>query len=312
MPRLYFLSHSDLKYRALGRGRLLTAIVLLMVLSSAMTIVMVRLGFDLFGLPGLRAASISQENSVLKARLASLNGKLKGLQNYMERLENSDDLLTTSVGLPHISPDVRNVSIGGAEENTDYGVTPTANKLISDATRTLDVLNREAKLQEDSYSDILRKYNSNQRLFAHTPAINPIRGGIVTDGFGMRFHPILRMRLMHEGIDIDAHLGTPVHITGDGVVSYVGRRGGYGNVVEIDHGFGYMTLYAHLERSLVREGDNVKRGQVIALSGGSGLTTGPHLYYGVEKDNVFVDPSGYFFEGPQFNSLELYGKLPRK
>ncbi len=312
MFRLYFLSNSDLKYKALGRGKMLAAIALPVVLSCAMTIFIVHMGFDLFGIPSLRAASISRENSALKARLASLNGQLKGFQDYMNHLGNSDDLLRTSVDLPLISPDARKVSIGGVQENTDYDVSPTADKLISSATQTLDALNREAKLQEESYSDILRKYKNNERLFAHIPAIDPIRDGTITDGFGMRFHPILRELLMHEGIDLDAPLGTPVHAAGNGIVSYVGRRGGYGNVVEIDHGFGYTTLYAHLEKFLVREGEKVKRGQVIALSGDTGLSTGPHLHYGVEKNGVFVNPAQYFFEGSQFNSPKLYSTLSQK
>ena len=158
----------------------------------------------------------------------------------------------------------------------------------------------------------MQKYKTNQRLFRHIPAIEPIRGGIISDGFGMRFHPILRMMLMHEGIDIEAPVGTPVHVTGNGVVTYVGRRGGYGNVVEVDNGFGYSTLYAHLSHFLVKEGQKVKRGEVIALSGDTGLSTGPHLHYGVMKDGVFVNPADYFFKGHQYESNKLYNVLARK
>ncbi len=312
MIKLYYLSKSDLKYRRFGGVRLLAAIAFPIILSSVATMFMVHPGFDPLGLEALRTSSIRQENSALKTNLASLNVKLDGLQNYMQEFAAGDSLIRISESMRPISSDVRKASIGGVEMNSDYGVSPTSNKLISSAAQTLDALNREARLQEESYSDILKKHKTNQTLYAHIPAIDPIRSGIVTDGFGMRFHPILHIRLMHEGIDIETPRGTPVHATGDGVVSYVGRRGGYGNVVEIDHGFGYTTLFGHLEKSLVKEGEKVKRGEVIALSGSTGLSTGPHLHYGITKNGVFVDPSEYYFQGSQYDNPKLYGILPNK
>ncbi len=312
MIKLYYLSNSDLKYRKFRGIRLLAATAFPIILSSAMTIYMAHLGFDPLGLENLRTSGVTRENSVLKTKLASLNLELDSLQDYMDNFEASDSLLRISEDMPPISSDVRKASIGGVEMNSDYGVSPTSNKLISSASQKLNSLSREANLQEESYFDIFRKHKTNQELFTHIPAIDPIRDGIITDGFGMRIHPILRVRLMHEGIDIETPRGTPVHATGDGVVSYVGRRGGYGNVVEIDHGFGYATLYGHIAKSLVREGEKVKRGEVIALSGNTGLSTGPHLHYGVMKNGVFVDPSEYFFQGSQYDAPKLYGMLPHK
>ncbi len=283
-----------------------------LVLSSAATLIGGYFGFDPFGLQSLRADSISRENNVLKAQLGSLNRRLQNFVMVMKELGTSDDQLRTSVNLPSLSPDVRKVSVGGVEENRDYGVTGDANKLIASATNALEVLNRQAGFQEKSYSDILAKYNRNQELFHDIPAIDPIRGGILTDGFGMRFHPILHIRLMHEGIDIEAEVGTHVHATGDGVVLYVGRRGGYGKVVEINNGFGYTTLFGHLSKPLVKVGQKVLRGQVIALSGDTGLSTGPHLHYEVRKNGVHLDPSDYFFKGHQYNTTSMYAQLARK
>ncbi len=312
MLKFFYFSGSDLRYRKLGWRPIASFVIIPVILSAVLTLVGSRFGFDPFRLENLRTASMSRENSTLKSRLASLNGKLNDMQAYMNRLGNSDDLLRTSVDLPFIPPDQRKASIGGVAENPDYGVSSSANTLISDASKSLDALEREAKLQEGSYADIMKKYKSNQRLFGHIPAIDPIQGGGIIDGFGMRFHPILHVRIMHEGIDLDAPFGSQVHATGDGVVTYVGRRGGYGKLVEIDHGFGYTTLYAHLSKYLVREGEKVKRGQVIALSGDTGMSTGPHLHYGVEKDGVFVDPTHYFFDGRQFDSPKFYSQLAGK
>ncbi len=284
----------------------------LVVVSSFLTMMSGYLGVDLFGLKNLRADSIARENSVLKAQLASLNRRLDSFESTMKDLSKSDGQLRTAVNLPNLPDDVRKVSVGGVAENTDYGISADANMVLSKAASTLDALSREASLQEQSYANILLKYKNNQQLFSHIPAIDPIRGGVISDGFGMRFHPILHMKLMHEGIDLVADVGTPVHATGDGVVSYVGQRGGYGNVVEINHGFGYSTVYGHLKKALVREGQKVKRGQVIALSGDSGLSTGPHLHYEVIKNGVHVNPSAYFFNGLEYNGAGFYSELAAK
>lgn len=312
MPRLYYYSKSDLAYRSVARGKVWAGIILVMVLSAVLTAYSGQLGIDPFGLRELHADNIAGENASLKSRLAALDSKLNGFQEYMKTLGKSDNVIRTSVNLPIIPEGMQKAPIGGVEENSDYGISRGASRLISHAAEALDELNREAELQENSYANVMRKYESNQRLFRHIPAIEPIRGGIISDGFGMRFHPILRMMLMHDGIDIEAPVGTPVHVTGNGVVTYVGRRGGYGNVVEVDNGFGYTTLYAHLSHFLVKEGQKVKRGEVIALSGDTGLSTGPHLHYGVMKDGVFVNPADYFFQGRQYESKKLYDVLARK
>lgn len=279
----------------------------IVIISSIATMTSGYFGFDLLNVKSLRADNMAMENSALKVKLSTLDHKLIALQNTMLDLGRSDRELRTSVGMQNISSDVRKVGIGGTEINKDYGMSPDANKMISTASSALDALDREARLQQESYSGILSKYKRNQDMFLHIPAIDPIRYGTMTDGFGIRFHPILHMRLMHEGIDIVVGYGTPVHSTGDGVISYVGRRGGYGNVVEISHGYGYTTLYGHLSKALVKAGQKIVRGQVIALSGDSGLSTGPHLHYEVRKNGVHVDPAGYFFNGKEYGAAALYG-----
>lgn len=202
------------------------AIVLVVMASSVVTMFCGYFGMDLFGLKSLRADSMSRENMVLKAQLSSLNRKLDEFQLVMKGLGNSDDQLRTSVNLPPIPNDMRKVAVGGVEVNRDYGVSADANGLIANATNTLEVLSREANLQGQSYTSILNKYQSNRTLFEHIPAINPIRGGVITDGFGMRFHPILKIRIMHEGIDLVADYGTPIYAPGrwDGFLRRTTRR----------------------------------------------------------------------------------------
>lgn len=306
MPKIYYYSKSDLAYKGVARGRVWAVIASIVVFSAVFTMLLGQIGIDPFGLKSLETDSAAKENSELRARLATLNVKLDNFQKYMAMLNGSDNLIRTSVDLPTFSRGISRVSIGGVEENSDYGVSSYSDKLISRATQMIGKLDREAELQEDSYAQVLRKYKSNQQLFMHIPAIKPVRGGIISSPFGMRFHPILHIYLMHEGVDFEAPIGTPVHVTGNGVVTYTGRRGGYGNLVEVDNGFGYETLYAHLSKFLVKVGEKVRRGQVIALSGDTGLSTGPHVHYGVMKDGVFVNPQGYFFDGPQYRSKKLY------
>jgi len=125
------------------------------------------------------------------------------------------------------------------------------------------------------------------------PGIRPIDGPITSE-FGMRVHPIRRATLFHAGVDISASPGTKVLATGDGIVSFAGWDGGYGQKVSILHGYGFKTTYAHLSKALVREGQRIRRGDIIALTGNSGLSTGPHLHYEVQKNGVSVNPMAYF------------------
>ncbi len=285
-----------------------TTISLMMVLPVA-TALLGFFGFDMFGLKEMCATSVANENAVLRAQLSSLDGQLTQFRQSMNLLKTSDDRLRIAVNMKPIPNDIRKVAVGGVEINRNYGVSPSANRLIADVKEELQVLDREAALQKKSYADILKGYQENQLLFQHIPAIDPIRDGIETSPFGMRMHPILHIMLMHEGIDIACEVGTHVHATGDGVVVYVGRRGGYGNAVEIDNGFGYTTLFGHLERPLVHDGEKVKRGQVIALSGDTGLSTGPHVHYEVRKNGLPVDPSQYFFNRPEFHTQQFYSQI---
>jgi murein DD-endopeptidase MepM/ murein hydrolase activator NlpD len=139
------------------------------------------------------------------------------------------------------------------------------------------------------------------------PGIRPIDGPITSE-FGMRVHPIRRTTLFHAGVDISASPGTKVLATGDGIVSFAGWDGGYGQKVSILHGYGFKTTYAHLSKALVREGQRIKRGDIIALTGNSGLSTGPHLHYEVQKNGVSVNPMAYF-DGSS-NKLMTHKNVP--
>ena len=127
-------------------------------------------------------------------------------------------------------------------------------------------------------------------LIKSLPLTVPIEGATITSGFGMRNHPILRGRRMHKGLDMAAPTGTPIYATGGGIIEFSGRKNGYGNTIIVDHGNGYTTLYAHCSRLMVEEGAKVSRGDLIALVGSTGRSTGPHLHYEVRVNNQHMNP----------------------
>ncbi|RDU71517.1 M23 family metallopeptidase [Helicobacter brantae] len=114
----------------------------------------------------------------------------------------------------------------------------------------------------------------------------------ISDTFGYRIHPILQRKHLHAGVDFSAEIGTPIYATADGVVEFARKdyNGGYGNLIKIDHSFGFKTYYAHLNDLLVKRGDFVKKGQIIAYSGNSGISTGPHLHYEIRFLGAYIDP----------------------
>ena len=136
-------------------------------------------------------------------------------------------------------------------------------------------------IQTKSYDEIMDLARNKSQMLASIPAIQPISNQELTrlaSGFGMRMHPIYKARRRHYGIDFSAIKGTPIYATGDGVVKLAKpslRKTGYGNQVEVDHGYGYITKYAHMQMFVVRKGQNVKRGQLIGYVGNSGGSTAP-------------------------------------
>ena len=133
------------------------------------------------------------------------------------------------------------------------------------------------------------------RELSYYPIISPVKDPVISSGFGMRKHPIYKVRKMHTGIDLPKVKGTPVYATGNGIVSRNGYDSGYGLFVEIKHAGGFRTLYAHLSKSLVNKGESVSIGTQIACVGNSGTSTGYHLHYEVRKDKRFLNPKDWYF-----------------
>lgn len=252
---------------------------------------------DALGLGLGRASVLAAENAILRTQLELLAGKLSGLEHQLATLNERGNEIRTLVDMPKIDEDTRKAGIGGTDERRDYGVSTDVNQLLGDLSSMASRAERELQLQSQSYEEVVGRYEANKAKFSHLPAIKPMEGYYSIHGFGTRLHPVLRIIKPHEGLDIANDAGTPVYASGDGVVEYSGRtQGGYGILVEVSHGFGYTTAYAHLSKVLVKEGQRVKRGDLIALSGRTGLVSGPHLHYEVRLNGIRQNPIDFFFD----------------
>lgn len=290
--RLAYVEIKLFKTKVVVSGLLLGILIVAAVLVGRyFTKDILNLGYDQMSL-------ITAENHILKQEISTLTARMQKIQRGLESLSARDNELRLLVDLKTIDSDTREAAAGGSEDpGTTTLVSSEASDVMLNSHRLIDQLEREVKLQQVSYDAILRRYEYNKEFFAHLPAIKPMRGYYSINGFGMRIHPVLRVYRMHEGIDIITDVGNDVYATGDGVVRYAGRtQGGYGAVIEMSHGYGYSTLYAHLSRVMVRPGHAVKRGELIAKSGRSGLVSGPHLHYEVRYNGRKQNPVDYFFD----------------
>jgi murein DD-endopeptidase MepM/ murein hydrolase activator NlpD len=189
--------------------------------------------------------------------------------------------------------------------------------LVVSTARKLDVIASQLYNQSVSYDTLFWMARNKSDMLAHIPAIFPLKETeikYISSYFGYRPDPIYKISKFHSGMDFSSTLGTEVYATGDGVVFDVERNNwGYGNMVIIDHGYGYKTRYAHLKKSAVRKGQKVKRGQLIGYIGNSGKTTGVHLHYEVLKNNVQVDPINFLYQDltpEEYNQILEQSTLP--
>jgi len=237
--------------------------------------------------------SLRRENNMLMKEISELRYGMDGLKSSMASLEQTDKQLRIMADLPAISPDVREVGVGGNASLDLFRSDDPSQELRLD----LGKLEREIKLQRESFDEIQKRIELNQDLVLHTPSIWPVDGGRLTANFGKRHDPFTNRLCTHYGIDIAAGRGTRVFAAADGVVKDVQRKYAFGKVVVIEHGYGFQTVYCHLNSFLVKPGQKVKRGDFIATVGNTGRSTGPHLHYEVMINDQPVNPLDYMFEG---------------
>ncbi len=241
-------------------------------------------------------ASLEKENTQLKERVFGFEEEVGVLKRQVAQNFDFQKKARILAQLEEMSDDVTQVGIGGPDyayiQSVAY-LDPETREKVLDVHQDMDKLLRQARLQKESYAEIITNLEEVSDLQRHTPSLRPVNVGFVSSYFGRRMDPISGRRSVHRGVDFSARKGTPVVAPADGVVTFSGKWKTYGNVVEISHGYGYVTRYAHLEKQLVRKGQKVKRGDVIARVGSSGKSTFSHLHYEVVNDGKRVDPLKY-------------------
>lgn len=247
----------------------------------------------------VRAEQLKRENLLLAAEVTGMRTEMEALAASIEDLSAKDAKYRTIAGLPAIDADVQRVGIGGPGTKTleampIHAENPQLAESVFAASYDLETLLRRATLLRASMDEALTTLQANTERLEATPSISPSSGHLSSLFSTSRRHPVLRITRPHQGIDIAAAVGEPILAPAKGKVIYAGNKpGGYGLTVEIDHGYGYVTRFAHASRVLVRNGETVERGQTIAEVGATGLVTGPHLHYEVEVNGVPVDPLNF-------------------
>jgi murein DD-endopeptidase MepM/ murein hydrolase activator NlpD len=231
------------------------------------------------------------ENQELKEKYEQMRWYLAEVESRYDKLAEKESYLRSLFDLPPIEPQERQLGTGGPE--------PPALDSLSEAELAAVVTENEVerllKLSEfelQKYAEVEEALVSLKSRLEHTPSIWPTTGW-VSRGYGMKYDPFTGFKQMHRGIDIANRRGTPVIAPADGRVIFAGRKGSMGKTIVINHGYGFKTRYAHLDKIKVKRGQTVKRGDVIGLMGSTGYSTGPHLHYEVFRNGKPYNPMNY-------------------
>ena len=244
---------------------------------------------------------LNRELEQMQFQYSLLNKKAEHNAAVLKDIELRDDNIYRTIFSAEPIPSViRNAGIGGGNRYSNLEGYEYSDIVISTAEK-IDKISKKLVVQSQSYDEVIEMAMNKDKMLVSIPAIQPLSNKDLTrfaSGWGWRIHPIYKIRKFHYGIDFTAPKGTDVYSTGNGVVVKIkkSRYRGYGNEVVIDHGYGYKTLYAHLNGFNVKRGDKVKRGDIIGYVGNTGLSTAPHLHYEVHKNGKRVNPRNYFFK----------------
>jgi murein DD-endopeptidase MepM/ murein hydrolase activator NlpD len=255
------------------------------------------LAFRFIGSP--KEKILQGQNEVLKDKYADVKETLRSIEQQMRELEKRDNNVYRAIFEANPIPDSARAKEIENEKEVAIVEGLKDNELVNSIVTTLNNLGRRIRSQQASFDEIQKLVANKEQLLARTPAIQPVSNKDLTrvaSGFGYRIDPIYKTTKMHAGIDFTAPQGTPIYATADGTVKTAGNTGnGYGNHVIINHGYGYETLYGHMVRVKARNGQAVKRGEVIGWVGSTGKSTGPHLHYEVHKYGSKIDPIYFFY-----------------
>ena len=249
----------------------------------------------------IELTELRRESKIRKVQAEKIATQVKNLESDMARLGRFEKKLRVITALED-SPQnsAKNWGVGGGSYGlSSYSFTTSlaheSKALANKLSNSLGHLTTQAKIKAISLQELDHFFKDQKSFLQSTPSIWPTRGW-VTSGFGYRESPFTGLRENHEGWDIGARSGSAVRATADGMVIVAGRERGYGKLIEIDHGYGIVTRYGHNSKNLIKVGSKVKRGQIVALVGNTGRSTGPHLHYEILVNSVPTNPKNYILE----------------
>lgn len=293
MKKLYYFNYKYLRFTEI-KG-LKSKLVLLIGIS-----ILLISSFGIYFLGEMSKKQNFPPDQAFQHKIESLIKNYQKVNTQLDSLLKVNNELRIAANLPVISNEEHQLGVGGGEFDlsSDFKNNINDNGLKA-VDSFVDKLLTKIKFEKQNVNDIATALKRNEELYKDIPAIKPCSGSLAAHGFGMRLHPILHVLRMHNGLDILTGVGTPVYASGGGIIDFVGYKNGFGFCVEIDHGFGYRTIYGHLSNAKAKQGQKVSRNTLIAFTGNTGLSTGPHLHYEVLHDGINLDPELFFFNDSQ-------------
>lgn len=297
----YYFDSESLSYKPIVKSRTLQVSNFILFILSAIIFgvfsLFILLSSNIISTPKEIIQQRELENLVLQYDLMNL--KLKQIENVLENVQERDNnLYRVYFEASPIPQSQRTAGFGGVNRYKDLEGYQNS-KIIVDASKRLDVLSKQLVVQSKSLDEIEYLASNKVDLLAAIPSIQPIRNKDlkrVASGYGYRKDPFTKKPRMHWGMDFTAPRGTPIYATGDGIVKRADNRAaGFGKHIRIDHGFGYVSLYAHMSKYKVKRGQKVKRGEIIGYVGNTGRSAGPHLHYEIFKDGKKINPLNFYY-----------------
>ena len=298
MKKFYYFSKSKLKFVEIGSFyKKFVFLVVFFAILVAFFLFGSFLVFNEFINPDSEIKSLKKNNAILRDKFELLLDQYKKLDERITSIHSKNQDLRLKANLEPIPNEGLNFGTGGnIFEPIKIKSIGNLNNYLENIDSYINKISLKVKLERNSFEEVEKTLKENQKMYDALPAIRPCAGTMEND-FGMRMHPILKVMRMHNGIDIITDVGTKVYAPGSGTVDFVGWRSGYGLTLEIDHGFGYRTLYGHLKEIDVKEGEHIIRGNWLALTGNSGeLSSGPHLHYEVRHNGIALDPRNFIYD----------------
>jgi murein DD-endopeptidase MepM/ murein hydrolase activator NlpD len=299
MPKAkYYFNTSSLKYEkvVVSIGKKLLRVLGFLATAVVFSVGIVIIAYSYLDSP--KEKQLRREVSEMTLQYDILEQRFQQATRVLRDIERRDDNIYRVIFEAEPIPEtVREAGYGGINKYRELDGFENSDLMV-DANEKLDKLEKKLYIQSKSFDEIFKMAKNKNVMLASIPGIQPVKStqASIASGFGYRIHPIYKTTMLHTGIDFTAPIGTPIYAAGNGRVESVEYNGrGYGNNIILNHGFGYETLYGHMSKFNVKQGQHVNRGDIIGYVGNSGASTGPHLHYEVIRNNEKINPINFFY-----------------